>query len=545
VLFGKRRGWTVLIALALTLALTLAACGGTAPQEEAEPGETGGESEQPPAEEKTLVIGRSISTAVSLDPAVAYEGDAIFAVHQFYDTLVTFDKDDLSHVIPALATEWEVSDEGTVWTFKLRDDVKFHSGNPLTAEDVVYSFDRVIGMNDQPAWLLTQTGMEAGSTEAIDDYTVKITLPEPFNPAAFLACLAYTVASVVDSEEVKAHEVDGDWGENWVLDHSAGSGPFKLDEWEREVQYLMSANPDHYNGPPGVDRVIVRHIAEPASQKMQLEKGDIDIAMNLNNEQIAELEGVEGVNVITGLDDGTEYLGMNVGFEPFDDVRVRNAVKWALNYDEIVEYVLLGNAIVNQGFIPKGYAGYDDTIYYTHDEEKAKELLAEAGLPDGFETEMLASTGPVAGVPCTDVATKMQSDLADVGISVDIRQMTGGEMYEIYRAQEAKMVFGGWGPDYADPDSNAKPFANYRMNQLAWRLQWYPDDLADLVEQAAALSDWEDRAPIYAELTRRVAEEGPFAIIFQPMMSFGVRDNIEGFVYNSMYTSHLADVTKK
>jgi len=531
-LLNKKRKWTTLVAVLMIAALALTACG---------PGTSG----TPPTKDKTLVIGMDIGIAVSLDPAVAYEGGSIFAVHQFYDTLVTFDGADLSKVVPSLATDWSVNDEGTVWTFNLRDDATFHSGNPVTAKDVAYSFDRVIELDDSPAWLLTQTGMEVGSTEAVDDYTVKITLPTPFNPDAFLACLAYSVASVVDAEVVKTHESEGALGKDWLIDHSAGSGPFVLDKWEREVQYLMTANKDHFDGAPGVDRVIVQHISEAASQKMQLEKGDIDIAMNLNNEQIQELHDVDGIEVITGTSDNLSYLGMNAGIEPFDDVRVRNAVKWAIDYEGLVEYVLMGNAVINQSFIPRGYSGYDDTVYYERDVEKAKALLAEAGLPDGFKTTMLTSTSPTAGVPAPDVAAKLQADLAEVGIEVEIRQMTGGEMYQIYRAQEAEMIFAGWGPDYADPDSNANPFANHRVKQLAWRLQWYRDDLADLVQQAAALKDWSDRAPIYEELTEKVSTEGPFAIMYQPKISFGVRDNVEGFVYNSMYTAHLADISKK
>jgi peptide/nickel transport system substrate-binding protein len=304
-----------------------------------------------------------------------------------------------------------------------------------------------------------------------------------------------------------------------------------------------AANKDHFDGEPGVKQVVIKHISEPASQKMQLEKGDIDIAFNLNHEQLKDIEETDGVHVVHGYGDSLSYVGMNVGIEPFGDQRVRNAVKWAIDYEGIVEYVLMGNAVLNQSIIPKGFKGYDDTRYYERDVEKAKSLLAEAGMPDGFSAEMLCNTAPTAGVPTPDIAAKIQSDLAEAGIDIEIRQMTGGEMYEIYRAQKAEMILANWGPDYADPDTNAKPFANHRVNQLAWRLQWYRDDLADLVEQAAALQDWADREPIYAEITETVAKEGPFALLFQPEVSFGVGDNVKGWVYNSMYTGHLADVS--
>ncbi|MEW6547699.1 MAG: ABC transporter substrate-binding protein [Bacillota bacterium] len=525
------RNW-IALGLALVLVVSLGvAC--ARPAKEAKP-------------EKTMVIAMDVGDASSMDPAVAFETASIFTAHQCYDNLVTFEGSDLSKPVPELAESWEVSPDGLVWTFKLKKGLKFPSGEPVNAAAVAYSFDRVIALDDQPAWLLTQTGMEVGSTKALDEYTVQITLKEKFNPDAFLAVLTYPVASIVDPKVCKAHEKEGDWGKNFLAGASAGNGPYVLEKWEPEVQVVLKANPNYWKGKVPISTVIIKHVPESTAQKMLLEKGDAQIAMDLRPEQIKDLEGKAGFQIIRGLGDGINYLGMNLAYQPFKDNRVRDAVRWAIDYEGLVKHVLQDNAIVLQTFIPKGYKGYNPDTPYHRDVEKARQLLNEAGYPNGFKVELLCSSGVAGGgVYWRDIAAKLKDDLAKVGITMEIKEMTSAALLEIYRAQKHQMVLMGWGPDYPDPDALAKPFANHRMKQLAWRNSYYNDELADKVDKAAAAFASEERLKLYQELTDYVLHNGPYAILYQPRVSIAMRDSVLNYQYNSLWTTELAALDLK
>jgi peptide/nickel transport system substrate-binding protein len=186
-------------------------------------------------------VASNISDLITLDPAVVYEYSGILVTHNVYQTLVTFVGSDLQTIQPALADSWETVDAGDHWelTFKLHPGNTFASGNPITADDVVYSFNRVIAINGPPAFLFTGVaGITAESVTAVDPETVLINLPKTASPAAFLAVLTNTIASVVDSKEVMANETGGDNGTTWLQDHSAGSGAYVLDHWTKEVEVL-------------------------------------------------------------------------------------------------------------------------------------------------------------------------------------------------------------------------------------------------------------------------------------------------------------------
>ncbi|HWT80569.1 MAG TPA: ABC transporter substrate-binding protein, partial [Candidatus Methylomirabilis sp.] len=188
---------------------------------------------------EVLVIGMATGEIVSLDPARGFEGPGQGVMTQLYHRLLDFPAGRFEKPEPSLAESWRVSADGLVWTFTLRTDVKFHSGNPLTAEDVVYSFQRVLSLKDQPAFILTQFGLTPDAIRALDRSTVQITLPKKFAGGLFLACLTASVSSVVDAQVVKQHIAktdkypDGDFGATWLGQNSAGSGPFILRRWEK------------------------------------------------------------------------------------------------------------------------------------------------------------------------------------------------------------------------------------------------------------------------------------------------------------------------
>ncbi|MEK6573005.1 MAG: ABC transporter substrate-binding protein, partial [Chloroflexota bacterium] len=472
---SQRSKWMIFLALALVI---LAACGPAAtatpaPQATAAPAPaapatpapvppTSEPTQAPSGAATTLVYDSNIDDLITLDPAVAYEFSGVLVVHNVYENLVQFVGADLSNLQPGLAESWEVTEAGDNWdvTFHLRDGVKFASGNPLTADDVVYSFQRVISLNKSPAFLFTDIAqIKTESIKAADPKTVVVTMPKTASPQAFLSILTFTVGGIVDSKEVQAHVSGDDFGSGWLLDHSAGSGPYVIDHWQRDVEVLLKANPN-YGGPkPALNTVLIKHVPESANQQIELEKGDADIAQNLSPEQIAAVKGKEGVATTTGDSLLLFYVGMNVTVKPLDNVKVREALRTAVDYDGIINDLLSGNAKKVQDIIPAGLLGFNADTPFQQDIDQAKALLKEAGQDEGFTLELLVPTGAApGGVAWADLAAKLQSDWAKIGVTVNIKQVAQAELLGSYRAQQGQLVMIMWGPDFPDPDANVGPF---------------------------------------------------------------------------------------
>jgi len=473
----------------------------------------------------TLIFGTDFAEAVSLDPARAYEFWSCQIVHCLYDTLVTFERGDLTEIKPELAESWEISDDGLVWTFHLRQGLTFPSGTPVNAEAVAFSFNRACKLEQAAGWVLTQFGMGDGSTVAIDEYTVQITLDKKYAPLLYLSCIAFTTASVVDPVVVMENEQEGDMGGSWMTDHSAGNAPYILEKWERGTEVVLKANENYWKGAPSLKTILVKQLTEPADQRMMLERGDIDIAWNLPADMIDDLRGVKGIEIDEEPVFTQNYIGMNVGVEPLGDERVRDAIRWSIDYEGIVNEIMKGAAIKLQTFIPSGMLGYNPATPYYQNVVKAKELLTDAGYPDGFDIELAHPANPLQ----RDLAAKIQSDLAKSGIRVKLMEMISAMMYEKYRAQGLQLVLGGWGADYADPDGMAKPFADGTIKQLAWRNMYNDSYATDLTRGAMIEMDTAKRVETYAELTEYILDHGCFAIMYQNVHQTAVRTWVEGF----------------
>jgi peptide/nickel transport system substrate-binding protein len=515
----------ILVSLALVI---LTACGPAVP---AAP------TEAPISVENTLTFDSNLNDMLSLDPAVTYEFGGILSVHNVYQTLVTFIGSDLTTIKPSLADSWETKDAGDHWelTFKLHPGNKFASGNPITADDVVYSFNRVLTIQPPPppSFLFTDVaGLTTDSVKAVDPETVQINLPKTASPGGFLAVLTNTIASVVDSKEVKAHEANGDSGTNWLLDHSAGSGAYVVDHWTKDVEVLLTANPNFGGPKPALSSVLIRHVAESANQLTELQKGDVDIAQNLTPEQLATLSG----DAVAVKADNLQlfYVGMNVAVEPLDKVEVREALRMAVDYDGIVNDLLSGNAKKVQTIIPDPMFGFNDDAPFQQDVEGAKALLEKAGVSD-VNLELLVSEGSATGgVQWSDLAAKLQSDWAQIGVTVNIKQVAQADLLTTYRAQKGQLVLILWGPDFADPDTNVTPFTSYDAHSIAWRNSWNDADIAAKAKAAALMTDQTEREAAYKEITEYVLHNGPFTVLYQPSALFGVRSTVQGFEWNPM-----------
>lgn len=539
----NRFSWMILF---VVMALVVAGC--AAPAAPAAVPATSSEAPAPaeaaPAaltRENTLIFASDASDLISLDPAVAYEFGGIEIVGNVYETLVSFDPGQPG-VKPLLAESWEIVDNGDMWTvtFKLNPAAKFASGNPVTADDVVYSWSRAIEMNMSPAFLLIDIAqITAESMTAVDAQTFQVNLPKAVSPAVFLSVITFSIADVLEKAAVEANAGD-DMGSAWLNDTSAGSGPYVLSSWERSAQVTLDANANYWGTAPIMQRVILQNMPEMSNLLASIETGDADIAQDLSPEAAASLEGSPDVNLVKATSTLLVYVGMNATKAPLDNPDVREAIRYAVNYDDLMT-LLNGNAKLVQEIIPDGFLGHTGVNPFSQDIAKAKELLAGAGVADGTELSFLVATGTApGGVDWAVIGALIQSNLAEVGLKANIQQLTQAELLNIYRAQGGELVLMNWGPDFPDPDGNATPFANWDANSLAWRNDWNDATAIQMSKDAASATDTDQRIELYKTLTEYVQHNGPYVMLYQPIRIYGLGKTVTGFIYDPADTPGIS-----
>lgn len=491
----------------------------------------------------TFVMAKDISDIITIDPAEVFELTTGEIIANIYDRIMMFEPENLQELVGGVAESWQVSNNGKTITFRIRDGLEFHSGNPVRPEDVEFSLERVVKLNKTPAFIITQFGWNADNVDdlikVVDDSHVSVTITEDFSPGLVLNALSAGVASVVDKKLVLEHEKDGDLGYGWLKSNSAGSGAFSLKSWKANETVVLDANPGYRHGKPGMDRVIVRHVPEPSAQRLLLEKGDIDMARNLTPDQIKGVRGNPDI-AIDGYPKGTiVYMAANAAHPILSKPEVVQALRYLANYQGMADSFLAGQFVVHQAFWPGGlWASYTETPY-SLDVAKAKSLLAEAGHPDGFEVRIDTLTAS----PFPEISQSLQATLADAGIKAQIVTQEGKTLWPKYRARKHELILARWSPDYVDPHSNADAFAHNPDNRaeakltgvLAWRNAWAKDDINKLAVEARNETDLNRRKELYLELQKRLQTEGPFVILFQQNEQVARRNNVEGFVSGSNF----------
>ncbi|MDQ7842655.1 MAG: ABC transporter substrate-binding protein [Armatimonadota bacterium] len=507
-----------------------------------------GPSSGSPADPSTLVVGQNTGILITLDPAVVFEVEGVVIVDQLYDKLVDLDMvDGKIKVVPEVAESWTLAPDGKTWTFKIRQGMKFPSGRAVDANAVVYSLRRALRLNRPSIYMFNELGLTKDNAETavrmLDPYTVQIVVGQSFAPDLVLAILSFVATAVVDPGVVEQHIREGELGSDWLKDHSAGSGPYQLMRWERNEVVDMVAYAGYWRGIPPVKRIVIRDIPEPSAQRIALEKADIDVAWNLSPQMRQEIRTAKtpGLAIVRVPGHGMEYIGMNVKYPPLAKEQVREAIRYAIDYKAILEGIMRGEAIPLQTFVPVGYLGHNPAMPFKQDLNKAKQLLAEGGYPNGFEVE-LATNAPHPTRP--DVAQVIQNELAKVGIKVKITTSAAATVLGKYREQGLQMILYGWGVDYPDPDALAKPFADGTIRQLAWRNAWMDPKATDLTRKAMLERDPRRRVALYKELTELVAHKGPFAILYQITNNWVIRTYVKGFEQAAALGTFHFDYTK-
>ncbi|MBZ7922832.1 ABC transporter substrate-binding protein [Ensifer sp. 2YAB10] len=511
----------------------------------------------------TLVEAFAIDDVISMDPGEAFELTAAEVTGNTYSMLVRLDTNDTSKVVGDLADNWTVSDDGLTYTFKLKSGLKFASGNPVTAEDVAWSFERAVKLDKSPAFILTQFGLTGDNVtekaKAADEQTFVFTVDQPYAPSFVLNCLTATVAAVLDKklvlDNVKPvtptddYKYDNDFGNEWLKTGYAGSGPFKLREWRANEVIVLERNDNYYGEQAKLARVIYRHMKESSGQRLALEAGDIDVARNLEPGDLDAVTKNADLAATSAPKGTVYYISLNQKNANLAKPEVREAFKYLVDYDALGSTIIKGIGEIHQSFLPKGVLGALDENPYKLDVAKAKELLAKAGLADGFTVTMDVRNGQ----PVTGIAESFQQTLGQAGVKLEIIPGDGKQTLTKYRARNHDMYIGQWGMDYFDPNSNAETFTSNPDNSdegknktLAWRNAWDVPELTKKTKDALLERDSAKRAETYKELQKTVLGESPFVIIFQQTEVAGYRGNVKGLKLGPSFdTNFVAGITKE
>ena len=511
----------------------------------------------------TLVEGFAIDDIITMDPGEAFELSTAEVTSNTYSLLVRLDMSDTSKVKGDLAESWTVSDDGLTYTFKLKPGLKFASGNPITAEDVAWSFERAVKLDKSPAFIITQFGINGDNVtekaKATDENTFVFTVDKSYAPSFVLNCLTATVASVVDKKLVLEHvksvtpsadnKYDNDFGNEWLKTGYAGSGAFKLREWRANEVVVMERNDNYYGDKAKLNRVIYRFMKESSAQRLALEAGDIDIARNLEPGDLDAVSKNADLTTVNAPKGTVYYVSLNSKNENLKKPEVQEAFKYLVDYDAIGSTLIKGIGEIHQTFLPKGQLGALDENPYKLDVAKAKELLEKAGLKDGFSVTMdVRNTQPITGI-----AESMQQSLAQAGIKMEIIPGDGKQTLTKYRARTHDMYIGQWGSDYFDPNSNADTFTSNPNNSdagtvktLAWRNTWEAPELDKETKAALLERDGAKRAAMYEDIQKKFLANSPFVIIFQQIEVAGARKSLKDFKLGPSFdTNYVGPIGKE
>ncbi len=485
----------------------------------------GGDATAPAAYEGPPKAGGTLTIAIqadgrSLDPHKVTDAGSMRLIENMYSTLMRYGAE-YGEVEPGLAETVDISEDGLRYTFTLREGIRFHSGREMTAEDVRYSIDRI-----RDSQVRADHFAPVESIEVVDTRTVRFNLSRPAAP--LLVHLAYPMNAIVDREVVEAHGGSLDAAD-------AGSGPFKLIEWRKD-RHLKLARHEQYHipGRPYLDAVTFRPIPDETARTTALRMREVDIVLDLPAKDVSIVEGIGHVVVERVPGTFWEYIGLNTQRKPFDDPRVRRAVAHAIDREALNRMIKFGRAtVLDGGHIPPNHWAHARDLhpYPQRDVEKARALLAEAGVAEGFKTVLKVGASFQYQV---DAAQVVKQQLADVGIEVELQPLESGLFFDALGQGDFDMTLVGW-VGFVDPDEWC-----YNLFHSAGRFnqqQYANAELDRLLERGRRIRDREQRKQLYAEAQRIIATEAPVVSLYVNEQSAARLSDVRGFVVHPTATT--------
>jgi len=494
-----------------------------------------------------VIIADDVEGIVTLDPGRAYEVTNLTIHHATYETLINVPAADLTALEPGLAESWEVSDDGLVYTFHLRDSVTFSSGNAMTAEDVRFSWMRLKNIKGNPSFYADAvTGIEV-----IDDLTLEVTLSVA--TPAFLSIVTVPAMSVTDSAVVMANggtdaaDADvTDTAQEYLDQNSAGTGPFILTGWVPNTEVTMVRNDTYWGGPAALAGVTMIQVNDSTTALQQLERGDIDIAINIEKDLADMVTANADLTLIQGQSLNLAYIAMTPDETlggPLANAAARQAIAYAIDYDGISDGLLLGYTDRPAAMLPVGVQGSDPSARYERDLDQARALLEEAGLADGFDVTISMGQGGTCGIPPETIGAKLQADLAEVGINVTVDIQQSSNFLTAYRAQELPAVLSTWSPDYLDATMWSDYFSFADVGP-SFRIMMDVPEIADLAAQASNETDQTVRTDLYGQYQQAHVDAAVFVPLCQNRILIATSSQIENFVFHPVYFYDLYAMSK-
>lgn len=488
-----------------------------------------------------LVVGQ-IAEPKSLDPAAVTAVNDFRILMNVYDGLVRY-KDGTLEVEPALAESWTISEDGTVYTFELRDDVTFHDGTAFDAEAVVFNFDRMLDeshpYHDTGPFPLSFFFSAVQDVEAVDSDTVKFTLDAPYAP--FLSNLAYPTGLIVSPAAVAANGKD--FGRSPV-----GTGPFMFAEWESNAKVVIARNEDYWGGAPSLEAVVFRPITDANTRVAEMLSGGIDVMVEIPPDSVSSFDG-NGFALHEQAGPHLWFLILNAKEGPFSDKRVRQAINYAIDKKALVDQILQGTAEVASGPTPPAFSwAYNDTLQpYPYDPEKAQALLKEAG-HEGADLTFYVTEGGSGMLDPVPMGAAIQADLAKIGLNVTIETYEWNTFLgKVNPGLEGKADMAEMAWMTNDPDT--LPYLALRTN--AWpdaggfNSGYYSNPEVDkLLEAARSATDQAERAALYKQMQEIVYEDAPWAFIANWKQNAATSDRVSGFSLQPSFFLLLKDVGK-
>ncbi|MCG7345765.1 ABC transporter substrate-binding protein [Sporosarcina sp. ACRSL] len=524
---NKKRMWSAALLLLLVLSTVLAACGNSGS-----------------GSKDTLVFGRG-GDSTSLDPSRVTEGETFKVTVNLYETLLNFGEQDTT-IQPGLAKEWNTED-GLTYTFKLEEGVKFHDGTDFNADAVVKNFERwANGDEDRFPYYNSMFGGFKGdeghvieSVTADGDYTVIIKLKRPQAP--FLKNIAMSMFAIASPTAFEK-------GDDQFARNPVGTGPFQFVEWKANDSITIEKFDGYWKkGLPKLDKVIFRSIPDNSARLNALIAGEIDLADGINPADGEKIEGNADLQLIERPSMNIGYLGLTVTRPPFDKKEVRQAMNYAIDKETIINSFFEGRANIAKNPMPPSISGYNDQIKgYEYDPAKAKELLAKAGYPDGFEMELWAMPVPRPYMPDgAKVAEVIQSNLADIGIKAKIVSYEWPTYLDKASKGEADAFMLGWTGDNGDADNFIYVLLdedNIGSNNYTY---FKNDAMHDLLIEAQTEVDEDKRIELYKKAQEIIHEEAPWVPIAHSTPLLAATKDLTGFVPHPTGSDLLANVEFK
>ncbi len=479
----------------------------------------------PGGEAATLRLGVR-ADALTLDPIASSDNPSIWTELLIYDQLVRPSRDG-KRLEPGIAESWTVSPDGKEFRFKLRANARFSNGQPVTASDVVYSLKRAAG--EKSSW--GSFFRPITSYNALDDHTVVMKLDKPFTP--MLNNLAMFSASILPEKLVEQQGAA-------FFEHPVGSGPFVLKSWARGQRQVFGKNPYYWEqNKPSLDGASVEIVPEDNARVLKLKAGELDAIVGIPYNQVDGLKQDANVVVASAPVFRIDLVQLNTTKKPLGDVRVRQALNLAIDQNGIIKGILRGNGRPATSSLPVMAYNNTDLKPYPHDLAKAKALLADAGLANGFKISMLVPGGDTVA---RQVASALQAELAQIGVQVELQTIEASTQFSTTKAGNYEMSLSYATSDTIDPDQLTGFTAVNPERANAFHSQWKDERVNELYAQERVTPDGDARGKMFKEIEARVHDGAPFIFLYTPTEPYASRRNVTGFEVLPTSNYSLKDV---